>query len=574
MVSKFFKLLNRDIVSMNQAALVLAIFSFLSQICGLFRDRLLATLVGPSMALDTYYAAFRVPDFVYNSFGILFSVTVLIPFIAHYMEQEKTGEGKASLQKFLNSIFTVYVLGMTAVCAILLVAMPWITRLVAPGFTGVAHSTVVLYSRIMLLSPFLFGLSSLLSSFAQVQKKFLSFAIAPLFYNLGILLGIIVLRPLWGMVGVVVGVVCGALLYFLVQVPTLVSLGAIPRLQLSIDWQAIKKVIQASLPRTLGSSLTNITFIMITAIASLLSVGSISVFQFSYNIENTPLLIVGVSYAVAAFPAMSKFFAEGKKQEFTNVLYQATRSIFFLAVPASFLIIVLRAHVVRILLGAGVFSWNDTRLVAATVAVFSVSVVAQAMILLLVRAFYAIGNTRKPLLINIAALCVTASAAVLLLGAYNLSPLFRDFTGDLLRIDGVTGTSVVMLAAAFSVGQLFNAIILWNVFHRTFAKIHIAHDEMAEKNTTTLFRPLAHMVAAGIIAAAASYAMLLLLGPNVDQRSFVGIVWQAVGAGIVGSIAYAGVLLLCGNQDIVAFVQTAKSKFWKQSPVVQEQQDL
>ena len=136
---------------MNQAALVLAIFSLASQLCGLLRDHLLATIVGPSLSLDTYYAAFRIPDFVYNSFGILFSITVLIPFIARYMDRdERGGNTENSLRRFLNSIFTVYVFGMAALLLILFIAMPWMTRLTAPGFSVSARATLVLFSRIML----------------------------------------------------------------------------------------------------------------------------------------------------------------------------------------------------------------------------------------------------------------------------------------------------------------------------------------------------------------------------------------------------------------------------------------
>ena len=177
MVSKLIKLLNKDITTMNQVALVLAVFSFLSQIFGLIRDRLLASMIGPSANLDVYYAAFRIPDFIYNSFGILFSVTVLIPFITEYLQEEKEKGNSTKLRSFLNSVFTVYTGGMAALSALLIILMPLLTRLTAPGFVGAQHDQLVLYSRIMLLSPFLFGLSSLLSSFAQVQKKFVSFAI-------------------------------------------------------------------------------------------------------------------------------------------------------------------------------------------------------------------------------------------------------------------------------------------------------------------------------------------------------------------------------------------------------------
>lgn len=566
MVSKLLKLFNRDIVSMNQAALVLAVFSVLSQVFGLIRDRLLASLVGPSSALDVYYASFRIPDFIYNSFGILFSVTVLIPFITEYLREEEKGNA-SKFTSFLNSVFTVYMYGMTAVCLVLIVLMPWLTKLAAPGFTALQHIDLTLFSRIMLLSPFLFGLSSLLSSFAQVQKKFLAFAIAPVFYNMGILAGVLFLRPHFGMLGVVIGVVIGATMHFLIQIPPLANLRKLPVLTKKVDWVVIKRVMILSLPRTIGSSLSNITFIIMAAIASLLTAGSISVFQLSYNIENSPLLIFGVSYAIAAFPTMARFFADGYKKEMMDVLYRTTRNLFFFTIPIALLMIVLRAHIVRLLLGAGEFSWNDTRLVAASVALFCISITAQSMVLLLVRAFFAVGDTWNPLKVNLWAVFGTGLIALGLVYCYQQILMFQYFIDSLLRIDGVVGGSVVLLALAFSVGQTWNAIALWRRFHKKM--------KVAQSETKLLRRTLSHMISAGIIAAATAYGTLLVIGASVDQSHFWGILVQTIIAGGVGLVAYSIVLIALGNEDITLFIHTLKSKFWKQKPeIVHHHQEL
>ncbi len=565
MVSKLLKILNRDVTSMNQAALLLAIFSLLSQLCGLVRDRLLASLVGPSATLDVYYAAFRVPDFIYNSVAVLFSVTVIIPFIAKYLAEQDESK-QASLKKFSDSIFTIYCIGMMTVCLIAFALMPYLTHITAPGFTGVQHDTLTLYSRIMLISPFLMGLSSLLGSFAQVQKKFFAFAIAPLFYNVGILTGILAFMPRWGMLGVVWGVVLGAILYLAIQLPTLKALQKLPSFARSIDWKTMREVVTLSLPRTLASSLSNVTFIIISAIASLLAAGSISVFQFSYNIETTPLMIIGISYAVAAFPTMTRLFAEKQKKEFVDLVHRAARTIFFLSIPAALFIIVLRAQIVRILLGAGQFSWNDTRLVAASLALFSISVTAQCLVLLMVRAFYAMGNTKTPLKINGLAVLVTAVSASVLLFINHESMMFREFLASLLRIDGTTGASVVLLSLAFSIGQITNAIMLWKKFHQKI--------EGTVVETKAMGRALFHTLGAGIIAAATAYGMLSIVSSGVDQGTFWGILAQGLISGVVGMAMYGIILAALKNEDIILFIQTFRTKFWKQKPIVIQQQDL
>ncbi len=565
MVSRLLKILNKDISGMNQAALLLGIFSLISQLFGLVRDHLLASLVGPSASLDVYYAAFRVPDFIYNSIAILFSITVIIPFITKYLG-DKSDEGGTDLKKFSNSLFSVYCAGMVVVSLLAVVLMPWITHITAPGFTALQRVDLILYSRVMLVSPILMGLSSLLSSFAQAQKKFFAFAIAPVFYNFGILLGIIFLRPSLGMLGVVLGVVLGAVLYLGIQLPTLASLQALPRFVKDIDWPLMKKVVKTSLPRTLASSLTNVTFIIIGAIASLLVSGSISIFQFSYNIQTTPLMIIGISYAVAAFPSLARLHVEKDHKSFMDMVHRTTRTIIFFSVPVSLFMIVLRAQIVRILLGAGKFSWNDTRLVAASLALFCISVTAQCLVLLLVRAFYASGNTKTPLRINTISVLVTIGSAVLLLVFHKQSALFRDFLDTLLRIDGTIGASVVLLSLAFSIGQIVNAIVLWRALHRHMTGTDVESRGMNQ----TLF----HTLGASIIAATAVYGTLSLIGSGVDQTRFIGILAQGFVAGVVGVAMYVIVLFALKNEDILDFIKTMKSKFWKAKPLVAPQQDL
>jgi putative peptidoglycan lipid II flippase len=565
MVSALLRFLHKDISSMNQAAVLLGVFSLVSQIFGLVRDRLLASFVGPSASLDVYYAAFRIPDFIYNSVAILFSVTVIIPFITEYVSK-KDQEGEKKLRQFLNTIFSVYSIGMIGVSLLVFLLMPWLTHLTAPGFSIAQRADLVLYSRIMLLSPFLMGLSSLLTSFAQAQKKFFAFAIAPVFYNFGILFGILLLRPSLGMLGVVLGVVGGAVLYFAIQIPTLISLKAIPRFVRIIEWGIVKKVIRLSLPRTFASSLTNTTFIIIGAIASLLASGSISIFQFSYNIQTTPLMIIGISYAVAAFPALARLHAEKDHRSFMDMVHRTTRTIVFLSVPIALFMIVLRAQIVRVLLGAGEFSWNDTRLVAASLALFCLSVTAQCMVLLLVRAFYAIGNTKTPLRINSVSVGVTVLSSVLLLLAYKESSMFRDVLGDLLRIDGVVGASVVLLSFAFSLGQITNAILLWRSLHK-----HMQGTDIGAHNMN---RTLFHTFGASIIASAAIYGTLSVIGSGVDQARFIGVLAQGVVSAIVGIAMYVLVLFALKNEDIIDVIKTIQSKFWKAKPLITPQPEL
>ena len=137
------------------------------------------------------------------------------------------------------------------------------------------------------------------------------------------------------------------------------------------------------------------------AIASTLEEGSVSIFNFSYNLQSVPIVIIGVSYSVAAFPSLIKFFSSGNREGFISQIGDAARVIIFWSLPITFLFIVLRAQIVRVLLGSGAFSWSDTRLTAAMLAIFAVSLIAQNLLPLLIRGYYAAGNTRRPLLVNL-----------------------------------------------------------------------------------------------------------------------------------------------------------------------------
>lgn len=564
MVSRFIKFLNRDIASINQAAIMLGAFSLLSQLFGLLRDRLLASLVGPSAPLDAYYAAFRVPDFLYNSVAVLFSVTVLIPFIVEYMEKRKGGE-ETTFRTFINSIFSVYFFGMAVVCVLAAIFMPALSHLVAPGFTDAQRHTLILFSRTMLIQPFLFGLSNLFTSFAQVQKKFLSFALAPVVYNIGILIGVVFLRPLWGMYGVVLGVIIGALLYMLLQLPALVELRSVPALTKKIDWNLIKRVTFLSLPRTLSSSLSNITFLIMSALATLLAVGSVSVFQFAYNIQTTPLMIIGISYATAAFPALTKHFAEGKSDEFATVLRESMRTLLFFSFPITTLIIVLRAHIVRILLGAGVFSWNDTRLVAACLACFAISIIAQCLILLFVRAFFAMGETKKPLRINAISFVLTALCAGTFLYLLSRSGEFHTIVARVLRIEDLSHIAVIALPFAFSIGQIINALLLWIALRRA-----------GLRKTVALKRATLSYLSVAVLAAVAAYIVLAVSGVGVNDQTFGGVFFQAALGAVTGFGVYGLIMYTLRDAEMLQFLAAIRSRFWKpkEAPVVSEQKEL
>src|SRR3989344_4779466 len=384
-MEKVLRIFGREYNNINQAAILLGFFAFLSQILGLFRDRSFAHFVGPSPSLDAYYAAFRIPDLIFISIASLASITVLIPFISAKMRGE---EVTPEARKFLNDIFTVFFIAMVLVSVIAFFLMPRLIPFVTPGFPLHLQSEVVDLSRIMLLSPIFMGLSNLFGTVTQLFRKFFIFSLSPILYNFGIIFGVVVLYKIFGIHGLALGVVLGALMHFLIQVFASSWCNFMPKFSMSVDFSDIKRAATISLPRTLGLSFNSIALISIIALASFLKSGSISIFNLSLNLQSVPLNIIGISYAVAAFPSLAKSFSLGKSDEFKDHLKSAGRQIIFWSLPVTFLFIVLRAQIVRVILGSPTFSWENTRLVAASLAIFSISIMAQGLIALFARAYY------------------------------------------------------------------------------------------------------------------------------------------------------------------------------------------
>jgi len=415
----------------------------------------------------------------------------------------------------------------------------------------------------MLLSPILMGLSNLFGTITQLFRKFFIYALSPVFYNLGIIAGILFLYPIWGIYGLAVGVTLGALMHFLIQAISSVQSGFSPKFSLSVNFLDIKRAVLISLPRTLGLSMNNIALISIIAMASFLKSGSISVFNLSLNLQSVPLNIIGISYAVAAFPTLVKSFSAGKSDEFKEHLKKAARAIVFWSVPATFIFIVVRAQIVRVLLGSPSFSWENTRLVAAALAIFSVSILAQAMIALLSRAYYAKGNTRQPLLVNVISSVVIIFLSYILINLFQYFSFFRYFIESLLKVSDIPGTEVLMLPLAYSLGTILNFAI----------HLHFAKKEFMEGDsfiTKTFFQALGASFFIGFTA----YFSLGFFSAVFGTTTFLGVFLQGFLSSILGIAAGILVLHLLGNEELKDLVETFKTKFWKAKILPPSQEGL
>lgn len=554
MVARILKFLNLEISGLHKAAYILGISAILSQILGLLRDRLLAGTFGASQTLDIYYAAFRIPDLIFVSLGSLVSVGVIIPILVAYIDrggsnevQKISVEGKA----FVNNLFSFFIYITSLVSLVIYIGFPYIAPYLFPGFSPDAIDKTVLLGRILLLSPILLGISNLFSSIVQVHSRFYIYALSPILYNLGIIVGIVCFYPLFGLTGLVWGVVLGAFLHLVVQVPFMLQEGYNPSFLLKPRWKEIREVVKVSLPRTIALSTQLFSLMVLTMFASKMAEGSIATFNFAYNLESVPLSIIAVSYSVAAFPLLSKMYTNGDMDKFALHFTTALRHIIFWTTPALVLFIVLRAQIIRIILGSGKFSWDNTKLTAAALAIFALSLLAQSLVLLFIRGYYAVGNTKKPLLINIFSALITIVSSVVLIGLFQSVSFFRYFIEHLFKVDGIVGTEILMLPLAFTIGSLCNVVLFWFFFKRDFPLL-------GTRPLETLF----HSFSGSVIMGGVAYVTLNLLAPYLDLNTFFGILTQGTISGIVGIVAGMLVLYILKNSEFIEMMKVYRERFW------------
>ncbi|OHA91921.1 MAG: hypothetical protein A3J09_00215 [Candidatus Zambryskibacteria bacterium RIFCSPLOWO2_02_FULL_51_21] len=554
MVKKFLVfyrgLLDKEVAHINQAALLLGLFAFLSLVLAFLRDRFLAHVFGAGTELDIYYAAFRIPDFIFVTVASVVSLSVLVPFII-----EKEGQSRKSLREFIDSIFSFFCILIVTVSVAAYFLMPTVAGILFKGMKPEALEKLISLSRLMLLSPILLGFSNLFGSLTQAFNRFAIYALAPLLYNLGIILGIVFLGGEMGSYGVAIGVVLGALLHALIQVPFLIKSGLLPRFRLNFGRQAhsmILNVMKISVPRTLTLAMSAITLLFLTSFASLMGDGSISVLTFAVNLQSVPLSLIGVSYSLAAFPTLSRRFRENDMQAFVEQMATTTRFIIFWSLPLSALLIVFRAQVVRVVLGSGLFDWNDTRLTAAALALFVASSLFQCLMLLFMRGFYSAGETKKPFIITLFSTLALFASAYGLVKLFYASEIFQYFVGVLLKVEDLPSISVLMLPLAFTLGTGLNALLLWLAFERGFPGF-------SKRVVRTLFETFSVSVIIGY----AAYVFLGLLEPLFNNETLIGLFFQGLSAGLLAMAAGVFVFVGLKNREIADIWSVVRGRFWK-----------
>lgn len=398
------------------AGLIMGAF-VISNLVSLVRQIVVLNAFGTSAEMDAFNAANRVSETLFNLVAGGALASAFIPTLTAFLAQEDR-RGAWRLASAIANLILVILIAASLLTACF---APWIVReLLAPGFTSNPKQVKLTVDllRLMLPSAVIFGLSGLAMGTLNSHQVFFIPALAPAMYQLGMILGVLFLSPRWGIYGLGFGVVLGAALHLLLQIPFLIRLGGRYYPTLGLEQPAVREVGRLMLPRLLGVAVVQLNFWVNTWIASHLPEGSVTGVVVAFTLMLMPQALIAQSIAVAALPTFSLQFARGQLEEMRTSLSASLRGVLLLSLPACLGLILLRKPLIVLLYQRGEFTSRSTELVAWALAWYAAGLVAHSVVEVLVRAFYAMHDTKTPVLIGAGAMALNVFFSL------SFSPLF------------------------------------------------------------------------------------------------------------------------------------------------------
>ncbi|MFA6897398.1 MAG: murein biosynthesis integral membrane protein MurJ [Patescibacteria group bacterium] len=520
------KFINQESASITSAAFIIAVATLTSKVLGVVRDSIFANRF-PVGDMDIYYAAFRIPDFIYNIVILGALSAGFIPIFARLISQNKKEEAFKAANNILNILF-ISISGLTLFAVVL---TPQIIDLIT-GFDREKTQKTIELTRIMFLSPIFLLLSSILSGILQSYKRFLVFSLSTVVYNLGIIAGALILSPIMGLQGLAWGVVLGAFFQFAIQLPSVKTLGFRYRLFINTRSEEVRTIVKITVPRTCTIILSQINLLVITVIATNLAEGSLTFFNYANNLQSFPLGIFAVSFAIACFPALSSFSDREHREKFTEVLLSTAKQILYFIIPLSIFLVIFRAQIVRVIYGHGPhFGWNETVATIDALQIFCVSLFAQSLIPLFSRAFWAVHDSKTPFYVTL------FSAVVNIILALGLSPRY-----------GLNG-----LIGAFTISSILNALVLFILLDKKYLSAV----------PKSFYIAVAQISFSGIFAGLVGYKMLYAVEPFLDTHTFFGIAVQGMLSGTAMLAVYFAWGWIFKIDEFIKFKNSFRKKVFK-----------
>lgn len=516
-------------MSVGRASLFMIATLIASRFLGWLRLSVIGARFGETPQLDAFWAAFRIPDTLFNLLVAGALASAFIPVFTSYLAKEREDEAWRVASSVMNAIVLLLV-GFSAVMWIL---APILVPILAPFPDPEQRETAIRLSRIMLLSPIFMGLSALFTGILNSYRQFLSGATAPLVYNFVIILFAVFASPFLGIEALAWGTVAGALMMWLVQVPELTFRRTRYKLALDLGHPGVREIVRLTIPRTLALGAVNLIFIVDTFLAAKMAEGSLTALLYAQQLMQLPLGVFSIAISAAVFPTLAHYASLGLQARMRDVLQTAIRWILFLTLPTVVMMIVLRRPIVNLLFQYGNFGPQARELTQEAFLFYSLGLAGHALIQILARAYYASKDTRTPLALTLISIGTNIVLSVV------LAPLY-----------GINGLALANSMATLAEAALFMILLAPR-----------ARLRVVGIGTSSL-----KVIAASLAMGIAMFAFIRATNITADlQQTKVGLLFQTAVAVAVGLVAYVGAATLFRVTELAEITAVVRARLARRS---------
>lgn len=506
--------------SILSAAAIIMGATLASALLGLLRTRLLISFFYADKAVvDVFWAAFRLPDMIFQIIIVGALSSAFIPVFSRYLGNKEESNNIAS------SMINVVMLIMIGLSLLVFIFATPLSRLIAGGFEEGQIALMANLTRIMATAQLFFGFSSFLTGVIQSHKRFLIPALSPVLYNVGIIIGILAFGKTLGIYGPAIGVVIGACLHLLAQLPLARKLG----FHYSLVWDrknaAVKEMSKLMLPRVLTLSLVQIEATAIVTFSSWLSPGTVTIISIAQQLANLPVRLIGIPIGQASLPFFTKITSKNDLFSLAAMVNKTILEMLYLALPSSVIILVLRIPLVRLAYGADSFPWAETVLTGKLVAILAISIAARSLTHVLVRVFYSLHNTTTPFLTNLLSTIINIG----------LSYYFLF----------VLKSGVIGMAFAITVASLIETVVLTGLLY-----------SLANFATSHLVIPILKMLLITLFTSISLWIPLRVLDTVIfDTTRTLPLILLTVTVGVIGMAVYISLSYLFNIKELGVFAR-------------------
>ena len=496
--------------TLARAGIIVTVAFAISRVLGYLRYVVIAAAVPDPSQLDSFFAAFRIPDFLFQLVAAGALSSAMIPVVAGLFATDED----ARAWRVVSTVTTLMLSALGVLALLVLVFAPALVPVITPGFDDAQLAQTVELTRVMVLAPLFLAAGAVATSVLNAKGRFGAAALAPIVYNVAIIVGALLFVPPFGVVGLDIGVVVGALGHLLVQLPVMRRVGAriTPRVDLG-DSDARKTLVLMA-PRALGLGAVQVVFLVMTSLASTLATGAIAAFTFAFAVLQIPIGVIGVPLGIVLLPSLSRESALGDADAFRRLLVRALRLLAFVMVPITAIGFVVAGDVTRLLFDYGATDEPLLDATSAALQAFLLGLTAHSLIAVLARAFYARQDTLTPVLAALVAVAVDIAFAVALVGTF-----------------GVVG-----LAAAIAIGAWVETLLLAVILRRRVAGLDLGSVVRVGLVSTAL----------ALVGAAVAYAVnnALVTAWGEDASQVLVLVRLGVATAAGGLVVVAGAAAL------------------------------